>query len=572
MSVEKHLPFNRPLVSHADPFFWVALISLNALLFLPAMLFLDLGNLFSVNLEVSFALLLWVIFSTRWQKNGLNQFWHAFLFLLYFALIYKSYASVLLGVYQMQPNFYNDASFIANGLPFLLSALDLPTWYYLAFIVAILSLFAFLWHFTKALLVKRAAKIGRVTQMLAVSLGTVLLLYSGISLGIDAELPTGVNSLVAETQQNLSASRASYQNIDAFIAQNPYATYDYAQYDLAEKPNIYIIFFESYGSVLYKREHFRPAFTQMATAFETRLADEGWKAVSAFSEAPTWGGGSWMSYTSALFGIGVSEQSQYMALREQYAQVPYPNMGRYFQTQGYEYLWVVPINRKLSLKYQQTDYAFYGADRWITYDTLDYAGPLYGWGPSPPDQYTFGFIQNLLQKQTQPTFLFFLTQDSHYPWVPLPERVDDWQTLANSDATGGSLSSEEKDDLSVFAARKNYLAAIEHSFENIADFITEFDDPNALIVLIGDHQPPTVSREDDGFETMLHIISQDEDFLANFQNDGFEKSILLKNDEVQLKHAGFYSLFIRNFLARYGHNPKNLPPYLAEGLKNQESK
>ena len=566
MPVEKHIPFKRPIISRAVLFFGAALILLNTLLFLPAMLFLQPEYFFSFNLEVSFALVLWAIFASRWQKKGLIWFWRGFLFLLYFALIYKSYASVLLGIYQMQPNFYNDVSFIGDGLPFLLGSLDVPKWYYVAFVLAVLSLFTFLWHFTKALLVKRATKIGRSAQILAVSFGVVLLLYSGISLGMNAELPTGINSLVAETKQNLSASRVSYQNLDAFIAQNPYATYDYAQYDLAEKPNVYIIFFESYGSVLYKREHFLPAYTEMAKAFETRLADEGWQSVSAFSESPTWGGGSWMAYTSALFGIGVSEQSQYLALREQYAKVPYPNMGRYFQTQGYEYLWVVPISRELSPKYQETDYAFYGADRWITYDTLEYAGPLYGWGPSPPDQYTFGFMQDLLQKQAQPTFLFFLTQDSHYPWIPLPERVDDWRTLANSAAAGGSLSSEEKSDLSVFAARENYLAAIEHSFASIADFITELNDPSAIIVLIGDHQPPTVSRKDDGFETMLHIISQDNGFLENFEYDGFEQGILLEGQVAQLKHEGFYSLFIHNFLARYGRNPANLPPYLAAGL------
>jgi len=571
MPVEKHFPINHPLIGRADLFFWAALVLLNSLLFLPSILFLQPTHFFSFNLEVSFALVLWVIFASRWQKSGLRWFWHAFLLLLYFAIIYKSYASVLLGVYQMQPNFYNDASFIANGLPFLLSALDLPKWYYLGFIVTVLSLFIFLWHFTKALLIKGAMQIGRVTQMLAFSLGTVLLLYSGISFGIDAEMPTGINCLVAETKQNLSASRASYQNIDAFIAQNPYSMYDYAQYTLSEKPNVYIIFFESYGSVLYKRDHFHPTFTEMAAAFEARLADEDWQSVSVFSEAPTWGGGSWMSYTSALFGINVSEQNQYLALREQYAQVPYPNMGRYFHTQGYEYFWVVPINRELSSKYQETDYAFYGADRWITYDTLEYAGPLYGWGPSPPDQYTFGFIQDLVQTK-QPTFLFFLNQDSHYPWTPLPERVDDWRTLANSDATGGSLSSEAKSKLSPLATRENYLNALAHSFENIADFITTLDDPNAIIVLFGDHQPPTISRRDDGFETMLHIISQDNDFLASFQNYGFEQGILLESDEAQLKHEGFYSLFIRNFLARYGRNPAILPPYLAEGLKNLEQK
>ncbi len=470
----------------------------------------------------------------------------------------------------MQPNFYNDLPFIANGLPFLLSSLNMPKSYYLAFVVVLLALFIFLGYFTYSLFVKRAEKIGRFTQMLMVSLGVVFFLYGGAHLKMDAELPTGVDSLVAEIRQNVRAARASRQNIDSFLAQNPYTTYDYAEYDLVEKPNIYFIFFESYGSVLYKRDHFYPAYEEMASTFETRLMDAGWGAVSALSTAPTWGGGSWMSYTSTLFGVNVSEQSQYLALREEYSNLPYPNMGRYFHTQGYEYIWVVPIDRELPEKYQAADYAFYGADRWITYDTLNYAGPLYGWGPSPPDQYTFGFIQNAVQEAQQPTFLFYLNQDSHYPWIPLPERVDAWQSLATSNAEGGRLSIEENRDVSVFQARENYIAALGHSFENITDFITGLDDPNAVIVLIGDHQPPTVSNSDDGFETILHIISRDADFLARFQEYGFEQGILLESREAKLAHEGLYSLFIRNFIARYAASATDLPPYLADGLTKEE--
>jgi hypothetical protein len=569
MPKEKHLPRTRPFTSPTDLWLWVLLIAGNALLSIPSWLFLDAKGL-SINLEFTFALILLNVGGLYWQHGLRRILWSIFLLFFYVAIIYKSYAAVLQGVYQKQPNFYNDLPFIANGLPFLLSSLNFPQGYYFAFVVVVLIFFAFLAHFTYSLLVDRAERIGRFTQMLMVSLGAVLLLYSGFHLEMDAELPTGVDSLAAGIRQNIRASQASRQSIDSFLAQNPYTTYDYARYDFVEKPNIYIFFFESYGSVLYSQEHFYPAYKEIATDFEAHLANAGWGLTSALSTAPTWGGGSWMAYTSTLFGINVSEQSQYLALREEYQNIPYPNMGRYFHTQGYEYIWVVPIDRELPPKYQEADYAFYGADRWVTYDTLEYDGPIYGWGPSPPDQYTFGFIQKLVQEEDKPTFLFYLNQDSHYPWIPLPERVDDWQSLATSNAEGGRLSIEDNREISVFQARENYIAALEHSFQNITDFITTLDDPNALIVLIGDHQPPTVSKRDDGFETILHIISQNDDFLASFQEYEFEQGVLLKKREAQLAHEGFYSLFIRNFLAHYGANITDLPPYLADGLIKQE--
>ena len=566
MPAEKELPLTRPLASRTDLWFWVLLILGNGLLFTPRWIFIRPSGDFSSNLEFTLTVILLVGAGWNWRRGMRSIFWVFFLLFFYAAIIYKSYAGALQGIYQLEPNFYNDIPFIANGLPFLLSSLDVPRSAYIAFLIGMLLLFVFIGYMTYTLFVHRVETVGRLTSMLMISLGAVFLLYGGASLKLNAKLPNGVDSLGNEINLNFRASRVSQENVDTFLAQDPYATYDYVQYSLAETPNIYLLFFESYGSVLNSRDEFMPAYKEILREFEAQLGEDGWHAASALSLAPTWGGGSWMSYTSTLFGVNVSEQSEYLALRDTYQNIPYPNMGRYFHTQGYEFVWVVPINRELPEKYQAADYAFYGADRWVTYNALNYDGPLYGWGPSPPDQYTLGFIHDLVQETEQPTFIFYLNQDSHYPWIPLPERVENWQSLANSAEEGGSLSIEENREVSVFDARQNYTNAIAHSFQNLADFITHLDDPNAVIILIGDHQPPTVSRRDDGFATMLHIISRDEGLLENFKAYGFEDGFALFNAEAKFAHEGFYSLFVRNFLARYGSQSKNLPPYLAQGL------
>ena len=44
--------------------------------------------------------------------------------------------------------------------------------------------------------------------------------------------------------------------------------YDYSQYDLAETPNIYLIFVESYGSVLYKRDDYAVAYRELLDALD----------------------------------------------------------------------------------------------------------------------------------------------------------------------------------------------------------------------------------------------------------------------------------------------------------------
>jgi hypothetical protein len=228
-------------------------------------------------------------------------------------------------------------------------------------------------------------------------------------------------------------------------------------------------------------------------------------------------------------------------------------------------VWVVPINRRLPGDREAMDQRFFGADRWITFDTLDYEGPMFGWGPSPPDQFTFGYIQEFVQKQEQPIFLVYLTQNSHYPWAPLPPILGNWREFETIDLRDGVLTETQKKGLSLGESRQNYLQAINNTFDSLAAFITSLENQNSVIVLIGDHQPPTISHRADGFETMVHIISQNNEFLANFREYGFVDGLVLDNLDLTMRHAGLYSLFIRTFVAQYGKTPWKIPPYLPNG-------
>jgi hypothetical protein len=243
----------------------------------------------------------------------------------------------------------------------------------------------------------------------------------------------------------------------------------------------------------------------------------------------------------------------------------YPNIGRYFSSQGYEYVWVVTINRELAETRAVVDHRFYGPDRWITFDELDYEGPLFGWGPSVPDQFTFGFIQDFVSQQERPTFLVYLTQNSHYPWTPLPPVLDDWRDFQNISMQNGVLSEAQKQGLSLGESRQNYLQAIDNTFNSLDEFITSLEDKNSVIVLIGDHQPAAVSRHDDGYRTMVHIISQDVDLLESFYEYGFVDGLVLEDLGPGIQHEGLYSLFVRNFVAQYGEDPGIIPPYLPNG-------
>ena len=73
----------------------------------------------------------------RWFSAGFGLFYIV-------ALVYKTYASALLGIYKMEANFFNDYSFVLGGMSFFLDALNLSLWVYLAGGTAIIALIGFL--------------------------------------------------------------------------------------------------------------------------------------------------------------------------------------------------------------------------------------------------------------------------------------------------------------------------------------------------------------------------------------------------------------------------------------------
>jgi hypothetical protein len=176
-----------------------------------------------------------------------------------------------------------------------------------------------------------------------------------------------------------------------------------------------------------------------------------------------------------------------------------------------------------------------------------------------------GFIEEFIPQQEQPTFLVYLTQNSHYPWTPLPPVLGHWRELEDLDMQDGVLSDAQKKRLSWWELRRNYLQAVDNTLESLEEFITLLENENSVIVLIGDHQPPSVSRPTDGYGTIVHIISQDADLLASFNEYGFVDGLVLENLEPTIRHEGLYSLFVRNFVAQYGKSPWKIPPYLPDG-------
>lgn len=480
------------------------------------------------------------------------------------ALIYYCYEAVMLSFYHTTPVFYSQYYLARDGLPFLAQHVQATGWLYLigAFgLTTLLTLFALL---VNSLLNSAAdARLHR-----SVRYSTLLVALLMFIVGLRYQYYTANPEMVASSlfwklEQNVSDSMQLYQDIASFDDQVVRQAYDYTPYHLQTRPDIYLIFVESYGSILYRQVRLRPAYVNLLTQLERELTAAGWSLRSTLSESPTWGGGSWMAYTSALFGLRIDTHPQYLALLNKYQVERYPDLGRYLQGQGYNYAWVSSISEELGdqdwAKYQR----FLGVDQWLRYRDLDYQGALYGWGPAPPDQYVLHYADAALQASTdQPIFFVTITQNSHYPWLPQPTLAPDWRSLNSSQADAANERSLEVDTATKY---QNYQQAIDYQLRMLSEFIQQHKEP-ALFILIGDHQPPQVSHRKDGWTTPVHVISRDQALVDQFAEYGFTPGLQVKSWTTDLHHEGLYSLLVRVLNAHYGEKRLALPVYRPRGV------
>ncbi|MBI3958070.1 MAG: hypothetical protein HY328_04610, partial [Chloroflexi bacterium] len=482
-----------------------------------------------------------------------------------FALIYAVYEAAMRSLYQSEPVFYSQFRMLTEGLAFLLDNINIPVYYLPLGLFGGGLLLAALFIAVRLLTSERVAGgINRFSQALL-----ALLVVFGLGQAVRyqhylARPEMVVSSLFYKVRANVQTSRQVYKIVRSFDDGYVRRAYDYRGQALVTKPNVYLLFVESYGSVLYKRPDYLRAYTALADELEGTLAANGWHAASALSESPTWGGGSWMSYTSALFGLNIDSDPEYSMLMDRYQVDDFPDLGGFLRTQGYRYYGLSSIALELPDEKWNRYLKFYGADRWLRYRDLNYDGPKYGWGPSPPDQYALNRSRNeILAETDQPYLLFTITQNSHYPWAPLPPILADWSEL---NAAGDDPAPIDAEGIPHETRRKNYFGAVEYDLRVLVDFILSEPDPNALFVLVGDHQPPRVSRKEDGWDTPIHIISQDSALVENLAEYGFEAGLDVADTTPSLHHAGIHSLLARLLLAHYGDHTLALPAFLPDGV------
>lgn len=280
---------------------------------------------------------------------------------------------------------------------------------------------------------------------------------------------------------------------------------------LANK-DVILSFIESYGISTITDERYHGVVSKSLDLMADELASAGLTVVTGRLQSPIQGGQSWLGHLSVLSGQWIENQLAY----ETFLSSGYSTLIDDFRSTGHRSVAVMPA---ITQPWPQG--RLYRYDRIYAHDDLGYQGPSFNW-VTMPDQYTWYRFQQLRKQQRQPLFTELAMISSHAPWVPILPVLDDWNTIRNGrvfnrwEDIGEEPASLWRDPDRV---REHFAKAIAYALETAAGFASRYLGNNALLIVLGDHQPaPLITGENASRDVIVHIISADpvlaETFLA----------------------------------------------------------
>ena len=581
--------------------FWFALILLNTLLLLPAMVFYPGSSQFFpipplntprgcydtlafffrrenqdfFRIAVDYYIILTTIFffgQVKWSTLLRRILLSIYLFLL----IYSAYDAAMFLIFGEHPILYNDILLLL-GAVYLIIDISFTKMFLgiAAIIITLVAVFLFIPYLFRTVydgLIKR-----RHSKKILLSGIFIWLFIGAMTFWFRFQDYRSITRWITpKLFANISESMKVRDFLNTIKSEPIDSTYyHYPKVELLNPPNIYLIMVESYGKILTDDEDLIKLYQEHIGQFSDSLQHHNIHAASNFSLSPIFGGRSWLSVGTVINGIKIKDQAVYSYLINRVKD--YPSLVYFLKGEGYQTYSLQPLNR-VRPGYKLNNYErFYQYDTYINFQDLDFDGPAFGFR-NVPDQYSLNYAhQKFLKASDKPFFLFFMTVSSHSPWIDLPPYPKDWHDLKNLSTAHiekryGETKEKIRETLSSHYASGfatiNYAKHIFYELDFLRDFILHQAKPNDIFVILGDHQPPLVMEQKINFYTPIHVISGDSTFIRQFKEFGFRGGFSFPTDSTNfINHEGIYSMLARTLTLRYGEtDPDSLPAYQPKGV------
>jgi phosphatidylglycerophosphate synthase len=307
---------------------------------------------------------------------------------------------------------------------------------------------------------------------------------------------------VRATQEALSDPRRFEQ---AIHARDPAATIPASDLLTGLRgKDVIIVFVESYGQVAVRGTSFSPGIDALLRQRTASLGRAGWSTQSAWLSSPTFGGISWLAHSTLQSGLWVDSTQRYgeLVASQRFT------LSDAFDKAG----WHTVSDDPADNPNWRPGTSFYHYDQIFNKDNVGYRGPTFNFR-STPDQYTLSKFQQLeLAPGHKPVMAQIDLESSHIPWAPLASMVP-WNKVGNGsifDPQPGRSETAPTVWRNANTVRQWYGRSIQYSMSVLTSWVTELNDPNLVLILLGDHQPHTiVSGPDANHEVPISIIARD---------------------------------------------------------------
>jgi phosphatidylglycerophosphate synthase len=267
--------------------------------------------------------------------------------------------------------------------------------------------------------------------------------------------------------------------------------------------DVLIVFVESYGQVAVQGSSFSPGIDAVLRQQNAMLTQAGWSTQSAWLTSPTFGGISWLAHSTLQSGLWVDSQQRYNELLASQRFT----LSDAFDKAG----WHTVADDPTDNRYWAPGSYFYHYDQLYDQFNVGYRGPRFSFSQMP-DQYTLAeFQRNELMPGHKPVMAEIDTTSSHIPWAPLPTMVP-WNKVGN----GSVFDPQPAQSESAATVWRNgntvkqfYGQSIQYSLTALTSWVTELNDPNLVLIFMGDHQPHTaVSGPGATHEVPVSIVTR----------------------------------------------------------------
>jgi phosphatidylglycerophosphate synthase len=268
--------------------------------------------------------------------------------------------------------------------------------------------------------------------------------------------------------------------------------------------DVIIAFVEGYGQSAIQGTSVSPGIDAFLRRSTASLARAGWSTQSAWLTAPGFGGISQLAHSTLQSGLWVNSPERYSQL----VSSSRFTLSDAFDKAGWRTVSDSPANNETWPPGTQ----FYHYDQLYDRRNVGYHGPTFSYAPMP-DQYTFAAFQRLeLGPGHKPVMAEIDMVSSHYPWVPLPTMVP-WSKVGNG-SIFDPMPARGETPLSALGSaskvRQAFSKSIQYSMQALTSWVTELNDPNLVLILLGDEQPdPPISRPGASHALPISIVARD---------------------------------------------------------------